>query len=418
MKTLEQKTIEIEQIPTLIEESGITGILGVRLKISQTRQGARRLEVTGPAKTIFLDDKNGLESVCSGDARILVDQLSGVATAIKGNMDAPTLLKDARFKRACLGESCLADLETNCLMGELVELPTKSVPVFYGSTSGINFAEILETALCSKAIQDQGLESSVVFDFDGLASEESNRIFAQSMADLPTLLREKTLNFSQNFEGGLIGGRLKASKELLSRIDGLPEVNFVDGLDVFKTLKERFTLGQLLVLSRIAGNDPGLFMKNGETLTRTSLLSFDLFNKSIGAIIEEGCKPAGFTYYARDAIIGPLGGAMGFPFKLTEAANIYKVMASTSALFDPETKRGILLLPITRFRIQKGILGRPIDPIALMMLADDQTEAFVSLIRDFRQEFKVLSPEEVIQKGAADRKFLIEKYFNLGGDNE
>lgn len=422
MTTVEQET-DVDQIPALLSESGISGLFNLQVKVSKTRAGDDQLEITGPAKKLSLNTGNGLRQIQKGDLKLLVERLVTATAVLPGNIEAPKLLEQERFKRACLSEVCLRNgLSTHKFAGEVVGIDPNQIPVFYGSTSGINFAEVLETALCARALQDRGFNAAVIFDFDATPSDESNNIFFDSVTVLPPSLRERTMRFRQDTEGGLMGGRLKAVRELLGQVEGLPEVNLVDGRNVFATMGNRFTLGQLLVLARLAGNDPRLFEDNGvpvsaRTLTSTSN-SLEFLTRPVSGFINSGVKPAGFTYYAREAVMGSLGGVAGRPLKLTEKANIYKVMLSTTALFNETSSQGTVFFPISRFRIPAGVFGRPVDPIALKVLADENPGKFQDLIRDFRAVFQVLTPEQAKIEGTADKRFPVEQYFNLGGSDE
>lgn len=415
--------ISIDTIASLIRESGITSFAGLEARVGKTRAGDDQIEITGLSKKVSLNSGNGLEQIRKGDLKLLIERLATAAAVLPGNIEAPQLLRQSRFKQSCISEISLAEnLTVNSFAGEVAGISPQQTPVFYGSTSGINFAEVLETALCARVLQERGLKAAVVFDFDADPSDESSNIFFDSVTALPLPLRERVTRFRQDTEGGLMGGRLKAVRELLGRVEGLPEINLVDGRDVFATLGNRFTLGQLLVLARLAGNDPRLFEDQGRPISARALLSagnsLEFLTKPVSEFIESGIKPAGFTYYAREAVTGTLGGISGRPLKLTEKANIYKIMLSTTALFDENTGQGTVFFPISRFRIPAGVSGRPVDPIALNVLADENPGKFQDLIRDFRANFQVLTPEQAKIEGTADKRFPVEQYFNSGGNDE
>lgn len=428
---LETKTeINIDLIPSFLLESGISALINTTAVVGSTRKGGTQLVLDGVAKRVMIPDGGGLQHIRAGGARFFLDRLVDTADVLKGDLTAPQLLSHPQFRDACL---CEVDLETplvvNTIMRRIVGIDCGRLPVFYGSTAGINFAEVMETALCAKEAQTIGIDAEVVFDFESAQSRESDLIFRESVAALPSRLREKVVNFSTAFSGGLIESRLEAVQNLLGKVGELPPIKFIEGLEIFRILGDRFTIGQLLVLARIAGRDPRLFTSH-EVPFSASLLcdslacerfkesSFiDLFKKPVSFSFDFGFKPAGFTYYARDAIIGKSDGVVGFPIKLTDAANIYKIMLSTGSLFNPQKGNGAILFPITRMRIQMEPFGKPVDPTVLKILADDQPEAFVKLARAFQSAFRVLTPEEAIDAGTKDVKFLIKEYFNLEEDD-
>lgn len=416
---------EITSLIASVEESGVAGLFDMSLKQSQTRKGGDRLDLIYPAKTIFLDEQSGLAEVKEGNADFLLERLSRLAPSISGDVSAVDLLKEKRFKEACFTEISLnSSFISNRFFQETMGI--SDIPVFYGSTAGINFSEVLETTFSAQALINQGLPATVVFDFDGSPSPESNRIFRVSKDILRPDLQERMINFAQ---GSLIEQRIKAVKTLLANIDGLPEIKLVDTLSIFENLGGRFTLGQLLALGKNAGNDPKLFTNDSlpssvNTFTKgirnreLGVKSIhELFNISLAEMIKNGFQPAGFTYYAREAIVGKFEGLACAPLKLTEKANIYKILFSTNSLFNRETGNGISLLPITRFRIQANLASGPVDPIALMVLAQDDPQSFGRLVADFRHDFTVLTPDQAITKGTSDKKLLLEDYFNLGGNN-
>jgi len=417
---------EIDQLISSLEGSGVTGLFGVSLQQAQTRKGGDRLDVIHPTKTFFIDDQTGLKEIKKGNAEFLLEKIAKLAPSIAGDVSAVDLLGNQRFQQACFTEiDSNIPLQPNKFFQELAGVST--VPVFYGSTAGINFSEVLETTLCAQELVKRGVPATVIFDFDGSFSLESDRIFRDSLNILTPAQKERMINFSQ---GSLIEKRVEAVSILLSRLNGLPEVRMVNTLSVFEKLRDRFTMGQLLILGKIAGSNPRLFTKDRLPLNVNTLTSGlanqdlgigniqELFGVSVNEMIQKGFQPAGFTYYARETVIGKFTGLACVPLKLTEKANIYKVLFSTDSLFNPTTDRGIALLPITRFRIQSSDTGGPVDPIALMVLAQDEPQAFSLLMQEFMDSFRVLTPEEAIKKGTIDKKFLLGKHFGLGGINE
>lgn len=426
MSILEQEQKNIEQIPALLEESGMLRLVKARVNLGTTRQGATRLEIFGPGKMVFMDESSGLESIRQGRIKLLVENLVKANGALPVNMTAPELLAVERFRQACVSEVLLPDfVAPNTFLQSLKSRGGGQIPIFYGSTAGINFAEVLETALAAKALNEKGIRSMVIFDFDGRKSCESDAIFFEGLRVLSGDLKERMVNLSK--EKGLMGARLESVKDLIERVPNFPEIDFVDGLDVFQILGGDFTLGQLLLMARMAGNDPRVLTQESRIYTANTLLGdsegricdvghgLNTLRTSFAQVLSKRLLPAGFSYYARDAVIGKMPGIVGVPLKLTEAANIYKVMLTTDSLFNPATGSGALLLPITRFRIQSKLFGRPIDPMVLRFLAEEEPESFCNLIGNFQAEFKVLTPDEAIAAGTSDRRFFIEDYFSRGG---
>lgn len=427
-----KSTKVIDLLKDLLEQSGLERLLAIQLSQSVTRKGKERLTIQGLNRSITLDSDNGLDRLIS-DARFLLDKLISCAEippALRGDCGSTDLLQEPSFAKACLSAVVLGSspLMGNKLLVGLGQLEPETIPVAYGSTAGINFAEVLETALIAdKAGKELNQRAEVIFDYDGQFSEISRRIFEDSLVNLPLHLRERMINFREA-GSALITGRIKATTELINRIDGLPKITLVDLLDEFRSLGERFSLGQLLALARIAGNDPVLFYATYELRTNAVLDGLKsrsrLFQEGIDSLIrpvcclldQENLRPGGLTCYALQTILSKEKGVVVLPFKLTPNANIYKILQPVGALFDGQ--KGAILAPISRLRIRNKNSDQPIDPMALAILALDQPSGFERLINGLKDSFQVLKPDQAIQKGVGDTLFLIENYFNLEKKDE
>ncbi len=417
MKT--ERELTVNGIRDLIKISGMD--LFITSGVGQTRNGKDQLRLKGAGDKIISLDDSALERVQKGDIEFLIRFLGSLTIIKNTNLSATQLLGDERVAAACATQLKRgSNLTGNKFLTEVAGILPDSVPIFYGSTAGINFAEILETSLATKFLKNRRINATLVFDYESKESFESQIIFDSSMSNLPVHLRERALNFDKEFRRR-IDARLKATTDLLGMTEGLPQPVLIDGADIFSQLGLKFTLGQLLLITRMAGNAPRLFESSKKILNSSHFLEAGVdLDTPVSEIITKDFKPAGFTYYARDVRIGKFEGAVGFPLKLTDKANIYKILVDSGCLFDPETGQGVILLPLTRQRIQNsfGIDNKPVDPIALKFLAEDQPLQFQALIGSFQEACRVLTPTQAIKVGTVDNRFIIGDYFNLGGRDE
>lgn len=425
------------QVIELIERSGLRGLFGVQTGQSLTRTGKKeQLIFQGLEKTVVLDPDNGLDRLLL-DSRFLLNKLISlvpIPPRLKMDCGSTDLLQEQLFARSCLSEvnAGVFPLQGNSLLCALGQLDPRVIPVAYGSTAGINFAEVLETALVAQeASKKLAQETVILFDYDGQPSTISRTIFGGSLVSLPPRLRERAINFRAATGADLMAGRIRATRDLLIKIEGLPEVVLVDLLDYFRSLGERFSVGQLLALAKIAGSDPILFHTSVREL-RTNMILGDINGRSglfdnginalstpVSALIDQhNLRPGGLTCYALQTMIARENGVVVLPFKLTPNANIYKILQSTGVLFDGDKQNGAILAPISRLRIKSRGSNQPIDPVALAVLALDQPTNFQTLVSDIKAGFRVLQPEQAIQKGVGDVPFLIESYFNLQEEDE
>ena len=206
--------------------------------------------------------------------------------------------------------------------------------------------------------------------------------------------------------------RINAAKSLIA-----DELEILPAEKIFQKLGNRLTVGKLCLLSKLAGEDPAIF----KSLKTSQLLAS--INESNSAEIvlttsvsDFNLSPGGFTYYARETIIASeFQGSFLMPFKMTSHANIYKILESYDALYDPKQKRGAVLCPIQKQRIQTRSQSKdgsnPVDVRVLAFLANKYPGSFNSLKTDFFSKCKVLTPSEAIKLGTSDNKFVIEDYF-------
>jgi hypothetical protein len=303
----------------------------------------------------------------------------------------------------------------NLFLTELTGIPATTIPCIYGSTNGLNLAELWETIICTEALKACGQEAWTIFGTGGHDSPRSREMFQDSFAALPTKFKKTFGQFRESLGRTLGEQRIDAARRLIKT----NKITFVPDEKIFAALGKNFSLGKLLLLAQIAGEDPKLF----DTI-RTSDLSA-VCNQSkegqkrlSGAVAEIGSEPAGFTYYAREVIIAAdFPGFTLMPFKLTTHANIYKILSGYGALAAQNEDRGAILCPLQRQRIQTARQAEagsdPCDVIVMAFLAKNFPENFARLTQDFAQTCRVLSPNEGIGLGTQDNRFIIENYFPL-----
>lgn len=416
------KKIEIEQIPNILKASGISPL--VKVEVGQTRAGKPRLTLSGKEKILDITDGSGLPRILDGDINFLLTAAANTIAISGGDMSSIQLLEMAGFRSACVTE---IDIKKVTRPLCFTHKEDGKVPVVYGSTAGINIAEVLQTALCGNALQAK-IDSKVYFDIDGRDSVESQAILVESLATLPVTLKEKVARFIQGNGRNLFTARIIAVTELTGIISGIPDVQFFNVMTPFRAIKDKFTLGQLMLMAKTAGSDPKLFDdKFGKEVKTRDLISrfsasedpTDLLKASIFDQFAD-LSPAGFTFYAREARLGQLY-TFAAPLKMTDKANIYKILLSMGSLYSPETGLGMILMPISRMRIlsRESLLStRPIDPVVLRIMSLEDPAGFQRLIQAFKREFKVLTPYEAISAGTKDIRFVATDYMDIGDKYE
>ncbi len=410
-----KQEIDINQIANILESSGISPL--VKAEIGQTQAGRPRLTLTGAVKTVMSDEGSGLSRILEGDVGSFLSLLAKTI-AIPGDLSSTQLLSREDVRSACVTEINLKNITRPLI---LTHRDDGKLPVFYGSTAGINFAEVLETALCGKFLQEK-VDAKVYFDTDNRDSAESQAILIESVTMLPITLKEKINNFIQRNGQELFTARLMATLELLSQIEGIPEVEFSNIMTPFRLIKNQFTLGQLMLMAKAAGSDPKLFESKGQEIKVRDLIEkgvsqvnpFELLSKPVFDQFST-MGPSGFTFYAREARLGQLY-SLAVPLKLTDKANIYKILLSMRSLYNDQTGLGITLMPISRMRIlprESRISTRPIDPVVLRIMSLEDPVGFQRLVTAFKDKFKVLSPDEAIKAGTGDIRFVATDFMKV-----
>ncbi len=435
---MNKETVEIliEELPLLIEEMGINDLIKAEVLPVRDDPGRANLKLVGPSQTTYVNSQNGLDQILQGNLKVLLKRLALVAE-LRGNFDALGLIQRPKFFQACLSEVNVPDKpQPNVFLQQMVNIPNGTIPIIYGSSCGINFGEICETIACSKAFESQGIQSQIVFDYEASYSSEARRIIASSRELLPKRLREQVLNYYENFNlPNPIFKQVEAAQMLLDRTPLSVKLDIVSDTDLFNNLvgPYRYTLGQIMLIAAIVGNSPQLFkdskgpIRPEDILSKKPPLRFrdqspaELFTKPVAEFIQGRTRPTGITYYGYYARMGQFDGVMASPIHLTDKANIYKVLEPLQSLYDPDRERGTILLPISRNWIQSYTMrwgGEPMDAVSLLLLANDQPEAFQKLMGDFFDRAQIYSPAQAISQGLQINRYFIENYFNLGDDNE
>lgn len=422
---IEELEINQSNIEIILSTLGADQILQANIRTNN--KGNKILTLSSESRVVEVGEGSGLALIRQGQIRVLVERVADALRTNRENVSTTDLLDTPVFRQAVISEiASLGMLKANEFFQATFGIMPNNIPVFYGSTSGINFAEVIETAICSKDLQQRGLKSSVIFDYDSKSGLISDRIFVTSRLLLKSELQLQVDERRRIF--GLANARLLAAQELLDRIPDLPDIQFVEGIEVFNRLSSQFsfTVGQVLLMSRIAGNDPDLF--SGLDLLRREILIkkeniFKRFNPlmavsmSVSEYMGNVLRPKGFTYYARDARICQFAGVVAIPLKLTDKANIYKILHPMGSLFDPNKNQGGILMPIMRQRIGGKSLDQPIDPIVLQILADNDPIGFERLVCSFREQCRVLSVDDAIRAGTRDNRFYVEDFFEGATNN-
>ncbi len=323
------------------------------------------------------------------------------------NMTAIDLLKRPAFQLAC---QVSLVLPSSPLEFAEISSPLKHL-VFYGSTSGLNIAELLETSLCADFLNSNGVPATVVFDHSGHNSQQASKIRADSVKSMipdsnQVLFNSFLATLGKNAEDQTIA----AAKMLTGN-----RVTFVKAEQIAESMGQKLNLFRLCVLAKISGNDP--FVTTGK---RASELLSNLSFTELLLPFGKREDLAGFSLYARDAILGSDPNcSYGVPLKLTDKANIYFLLEREKALLgQKKPDSGVLVMPITRHRIQTPTqialqTGDPVDPTVLAYLAQREPSSWQKLVTEFTDSCQVLTPDQAIQKGTGDVRFNIANYFNL-----
>lgn len=335
----------------------------------------------------------------------LADSIARLLPNLGNNMTTTDLLKRDAFVRAT--RPPLVRPSGNRILEQITR--STAIPVMYGSTGGLNFAEVLETVVCAEALRDTGASATVLFDTSGhdtLTGESDTANFFY-WYDLGS--GKDYTDFCLSLGSTEKDQRLSAAKRLL----GKTRVNFVDSTQVNTAMGQLFNPFHVCVLARCVGTDPVIF--KGQRASQVLSGGFDGLLEPIGSREDLG----GFTHYAREAILAQQSdGVVGLPLKLTPKANIYGTLEINTALLGQRPEGGAMLFPITRHRIQtppaiKEGRGDPVDVRILAFLAQREPSGMSDLIKEFNTSCQVLTPEEAIETGTKDKRYNIFDFFRL-----
>lgn len=392
--------------------------LGERVIASpkQGRNGSAMVELTA-ARTVLLDPHGlevmKLEPLSGQGLKHLFNLMEQCFPKMPREASTVDLLKTREFSQAVLDWGMQTSAPGNEILNGVADLPDDTLPCFYGSTSGLNFAEVLETQICAEtAAAKLGRKVAVVFDHSGHENARSKNILGLSQSRLTLELQEEFEDFQYRLGPTLMDQRLRAADILL------PGTRFVEGPVITAAMGENLTLGKTAFLGKLAGLDPLIFndpfdVRLSDVMKRRSFKHLDLDLTKPLADVPAGL--GGFSLYARDAVLfADTDGQAVLPLKMTTHANIYSILGRYGSLFGNNPNRGGILCPITKQRIQseeqsKG--GDPFDVTVLAFLAQKFPDNYQQLVTDFRQSCQVLSPSEAVRKGTDDNKFFVEDYF-------
>jgi len=400
----------------LVSSMGLGEKVSVELRVG--RKQNQQLCISGPNGEFLVGNGNGIEKLAGDKFSFAIDLIARCIGRTGNTVTSTQLLKDNAFSSSCLTELSLPTATAgNKFLKRFTNSAQSVIPIFYGSTSGLNAAELLETEICAESFDKKGIETEVIFDVSGADSPKAVEIKNESTESLSPQLRGQLSSFILRL-GNTSIAQITEAAALITKEK--PKIKVVPASEIFLTLGKKLTVGKLMVLARLAGQDPRLF----EGLKLSDALKIadrkdkgrEFVTRAVTDII---LPPAGFSFYARDAIIGAeFDGVVGLPFKLTTHANIYKPLGGFGGLLSQrEGQNGAILLPIQRHRIQTRSQSEtgsdPVDIRVLAFLGLKFPNEMQRLISDFRLSCKVLSPTEAISQGLGDKKFIIENYFPI-----
>jgi len=408
---IESVAMDLKQ---LVEKIGLDQKVSVSVKLG--RNQISQLLISGVNGKLLVGNGSGLEKLAEGKLSFALNLIAKSICSSGNPVSSTQLLTEDAFSSSCVTEvSFPEEIKGNVLLKKFTTSAQNVVPIFYGSTSGINSAELLETEICAGGLEEKGVETEVVFDMSGADSPKAEEIKDESLEIISPELKEQFSDFVLEL-GNTPSAQMAEAASLITGVKS--KIKIVPAGEIFLTLGKKLTIGKLMVLARLAGQDPKLFegLKLSDAMKTAERK--DMGREFITtAVSDTNLSPAGFSYYARDAVIGAeYDGVVGLPFKLTTHANIYKPLGGFCGLFSQrEGQNGAILLPIQRHRIQtrsqSEIGADPIDVRVLAFLESKFPNQMQKLIRDFRLSCKVLSPSEAIAQGTGDKRFIIEDYF-------
>lgn len=413
-----------ETVQGLIDDIGLGRQLSVKLSV--TPRGNEMVELAGIGERIVLD-QGGLSTLEKPQKQI-PHLLKLVSRLVKSDAPQSATTQDL-MRRESYRTSALTEIDPsnivqgNTFLNRILGLREISVPCSYGSTGGLNMAELLETMMCADSARRRGIRSvETVFSMTGGEAGRARQILAQSTAVIPERKRTDFDDFVRNL--GMRGSdQIRTAAEMLIGQDRYRNnTHIVDSDSIMRGLGRDFTFGKLLMLARLSGGDPGLFDAQ-KTSWEVARARREDIRKAVTDVLPFDRPDAirGIVYYARDTVIaGDFPGYVLMPLKVTTHANIYKLLEGYEALASQRADRGevggALLCPIQKHRIQTRAQtsgGDPCDARVLAYLENRSPHAYRSLVQDFREHCRVLSPDEVVEHDGGDKRFIIENYFEI-----
>lgn len=386
------------------------GLSRLSTSIGRTRDGAPIILLSTDSQIVRIDPGPGLDQIKAGNTKMLFRLMAKCFPGSEDSVTAMDLMSQSEFQASCLTEiSNLPTKGNECLNGLTGALPNE-VPVLYGSTSGLNLAEVFETVICAQAAINVGINAYIIFDITGNDNLKARQILANSVVTLPGDMKSEFSDFQDNLGRSPIDRHLSAVSQLVGKFP----IIFTTPAEIIDTMGQEFSLAKLALLAKLAGGDPLLF----EGIRASALVSQLSLDDLCESIANSRSQPAGFTYYAREAVLGAdMAGSVILPFKLTTHANIYKILGRYGALTSQRLDGGAILCPITRQRIQTREQSRmendPCDVTVIAFLASKFPDGFSKLVDDFAAACQVLDPAQAMSLGTTDNRFIIEDYFPI-----
>lgn len=407
---------KLASVNALLEAIGLDTKVSVELVTTKT--GKEALKLFGPAKEHVVDP-TAFEAILNGNIPLLFKHLENCFPGKADSTSSVELLWQKDFAAATFSRIPVGSVgKGNEILTELANKGSEVIPVIYGSTAGINFAEVLETIIAGEvAKQGLGKSTAVLFETVGNGSLLSYEMLTASERVIPESLKEDYEKFKDRLGTNFVAKRTAAANLILNNFFAdfsLP--TFISDGDLTAKLGPVYTVGKLMLLAKLAGGDPKPFLHSDLRASRwMSILSpeklkvpVSQFNRSM----------AGFGYYARDAVIAAeIPGAVLLLLKMTTHANIYKILGRYGSLYNERTGNGAILAPIKRLRIQTAeqakVNSDPADVIVLAFLAQHFPDRFAKLLADFVRLCTVMTPEEAIDWGTKDVRLVVEDYFKF-----
>lgn len=406
---------ELNESPQEVQLNAVINSFGLSQKIDVStivsRKGTQLISLNaGKEHTYSVKEID--TALNSGKFSDIVRVIARAFPGPEQDTSAIDLLNREAFKTATLSEVVVSNVQQgNHFLNEVSGMPSSEVPVFYGSTDGLNLAEVWETALCAQSLTARGVPSYVLFDTGGHETRKANEMLVASERVIPTDKVDQFEAFKLSLGQSITQQRLNAAQLLTSS-----PLSFVTHEEIFKVVENELTIGKMALLARLTGGDPKIFQNLKHSQLMQLLDEHAIEPQALIPDIQD--EPAGFAMYAREALIAAEGhGHMAIPLKLTTHGNIYKLLERYGSLASQRPDGGTILCPITRHRIQtRGqalVSADPCDVLVLAFLSQEFPDQFATLKSDFENTCTVLTAEQAIDKGTVDKRFIVEDYFPL-----